>query len=101
MHPLVQAFIREMLPDERRKTSADACVLRLLTAFPNGDNPADWHECAALFPHVLAATNYAESMECDLEQVSSLLHKAGIYLHGRGLLTEARLLADRVVLLAQ
>lgn len=101
MHPLVQAVLREMLPEEQRKTLANACVPRLLTAFPEGDGRADWDECAALFPHVLAATKFAESMECDLEQVSTLLHKTGIYLHSRGMLTEARLLADRVVLLAR
>jgi len=45
LHPLGQAVIRDELKDQGI-TMIQACILRLLTAFPEGDDPAHWDECA-------------------------------------------------------
>ena len=63
MHPLVQAVIRDTIADGQSKTWVDACVLRLLTAFPQGDDPVHWDECAALLPHILVVADHAEENE--------------------------------------
>ena len=100
MHPLVQAVLRKMLPEEQRKTLANACVLRLLTAFPKGDDVAHWNECAALPACFSGNEPFGENGRRPGTSGKAAAYCRNISSQQR-YLDEARLLTDRVVIRAK
>jgi hypothetical protein len=60
LHGLVQAVVRDSLPDPDRQLWASGAVRTLAAAFPTeSDQPASWSQCRALLPHALAAADHA------------------------------------------
>jgi tetratricopeptide (TPR) repeat protein len=81
VHRLVQAIIRDRLPDGQRHEQRDVVAALLVAVGPSDtDNPAVWPAWAGLLPHLLAA-NPAESGSTELRQLSA---RALLYLLRRG-----------------
>lgn len=104
---LVQAHIRN---DLRSRPAGEpgpqarlaAAVNRVNEAFPfKQDQPASWSPSAALLPHALAVTGYAESAHVELAISSRLLNQAALYLRIHARSPEARTLLERALLLAE
>jgi tetratricopeptide (TPR) repeat protein len=81
VHRLVQAIIRDRLPDGQRREERDVVAALLVAVGPmDTDDPAVWPAWARLLPHLLAA-NPAESDSTELRQLSA---RALLYLLRRG-----------------
>jgi tetratricopeptide (TPR) repeat protein len=102
VHRLVQAVVRQSLDTRTARRWAGATVRLLWAAFPSGFEDVDaWPVCALLLPHALAAADYAEKLDTDLEATAGLLTKSGRYLWGRAELGQARRLFERALAMRQ
>jgi hypothetical protein len=105
LHRLVQAIVRNRPHSGPDSEKMDGVVLGLLRGAVPPDpwnNPATWPAWRALLPHVLAATDVAQSLDrANSEDVAWLLTRAGNYLHTRGEPRPARPLLERAFTLHQ
>jgi tetratricopeptide (TPR) repeat protein len=98
MHRLVQAVLQARLGEDGERAWAQAAVGLLRVSFPNESwEVATWQECGRVLPHVLAVAGHAERLGVAGEQAGWLLHRASIYLRGRGLYRQARPIAEQAV----
>ncbi len=96
VHRLVQAVVRDRLPEEARRTWAEAAVRLVNSAFPfHSDDVRTWPQCSRLLPHALAAAGHAEALQVASETTMHLLNQAGLYLHGRAEFAEAKAAFER------
>jgi hypothetical protein len=99
LHRLLQQVVRNHLDPGIAAARARVAV-RLLTAkFPSGSSiaPRFWPVCAALLPHALAATMYAEQYEVGPAETSDLPENVADYLHVRARYAESRALLERAL----
>ncbi len=98
VHRLVQAVVRDRLPDDEKKTWAGAAAELVNAAFPfDSDDVRTWPVCARLLPHARAAAHHAEEHQVGLQAASRLLNQAGLYLQGRAEIREAKALCERAL----
>jgi tetratricopeptide (TPR) repeat protein len=101
-HRLLQAVIRQGLNDDAQREWAAAAVQLLGATFP--DDSADvrtWDDCQRLLSHALAVTGHAERPNVEPETTSWLLDRTATYLQGRALFTQAKLLFQRALAIAE
>ena len=87
VHRLIAAATRAGM-DPARQTTADAALVRLVTATLPGDvgNPAAWPRWRELFPHArtVLATDDSDRDEETLRRVAWLSDRCGVYLADQG-----------------
>lgn len=101
VHRLVQDVTRCSLPGDGGHRALIA-ALHMCEAFPpDSSNPERWPTCSALLPHILAAADWAEARDIELECAALLLNRVGVYLWARSDLIQARDLHQRVLALRE
>ena len=88
LHRLVQAVLRNRLDTATERQWAERTVLALNAAFPE-INHTVWDRCERLLPHAQVAMALIEQHGLAFPEAVRLLHRAGNYLHARGLHTQA------------
>ncbi len=98
VHRLVQAVVRESLPNDLRQQWTGAAVRVVSAAFPvEAEDPQLWQACAHLLPHAQIATDQAEELMQEPRRTSWLLDRVAMYLRARGELLQARRLFERAL----
>jgi tetratricopeptide (TPR) repeat protein len=101
VHRLVQAVVRERLPDDERRAWAERAVWLVNQVFPSDiDDPGVWSTCKRWLPHALAVSEHAAAARVAEETVEQLCHRAAKYNRMSGALVEARQLYQRAIALA-
>jgi Tetratricopeptide repeat len=59
------------------------------------NNPALWPRCALLTPHLIASCEMEMADAVANAERAELLNRGGLYIHGRAIYPEARLLYER------
>jgi tetratricopeptide (TPR) repeat protein len=102
VHRMVQAVARDRLPEEARRTWAEAALRLVNGAFPfDSDDVGTWPECARLLPHALAAARQAEALGVAAEATGRLLNQAGLYLMGRAQFAQAKATYERALAIGE
>lgn len=101
LHRLLQAVLRARLRAERRDARQATTAVELVrAAFPDAVwEQAQWPECERLLPQLLAVCEHAERLTVAGEPAGWLLDRASTYLRARGLVTQARPVAERALAL--
>ena len=98
VHRLVQAVVRDRMPQDDRSRWAGAAVELVNAAFPFDRNDLEtWAGSARLLPHALAGAAHAESLDVAPETTGRLLNEAGRYLRVRAELAEAKVVLERAL----
>jgi len=99
VHRMVQAVARDRLPEEARRTWAEAAVRLVNGAFPSEDTSdvRTWPQCARLLPHALAAAGQGEALGVAPEAMGRLLNQVGLYLEERAEFAEAKAALEGVL----
>jgi tetratricopeptide (TPR) repeat protein len=101
LHRLVQAVIRARLEDREGRWVHIAVEL-IDAAFPKDSwELTTWPTCQRLLAHLLAVVDHAERLNVASELTGGLLHRASVYLRGRGQPRQAHPLAERALTLTQ
>ncbi|AKT39975.1 FxSxx-COOH system tetratricopeptide repeat protein [Chondromyces crocatus] len=100
VHRLVQAVVRDRLPEEDLKIWADAAVTLVDHEFPEGsDKVENWPLCARWLPHALTAVVHAELHGVAREARARLLARFAVYLQVRAAFAEAKGYLDQALAL--
>jgi tetratricopeptide (TPR) repeat protein len=84
-HPLVQAFIRDSMPEGDHEAWSRFVLGVLARVFPNEvDDSTKWPQCEVLIDHVVSAAKQTKFETWNDEFVETLHNHAGLYLHARG-----------------
>jgi hypothetical protein len=101
LHRLVQAVIRDRMPEAMEKTWAATVIKLMAEVFPHGKRKPDdvrfWPECKSLLPHVLTVADHAEKYGVELKKVAALFNQTGLYLKSRAQYHEAEPLYRRAI----
>lgn len=91
IHRLVQAVLKDAMPDETERLWAERTVKAVASAFPDVDAIAisQWERIERLLPHAQACAELINKWELELPEAAHLLNLAGRYLHLRARLDEA------------
>jgi tetratricopeptide (TPR) repeat protein len=102
LHRLVQAVIQARLTPSDERLWAEIAVNLLRANFPNNSWEINtWATCERLLPHLLTATGHAQRLQVAGEAAGWLLHRASIYLRGRGQYRQAKPIAEQALTLTQ
>ena len=102
VRPLCQSTLRATMAEKARKSWVNAILRLLVQAFPIETTYREPSKvCAQLVPHVLQATDFAEEEDVSLPLASTLLYRAGLYLHAHDLLTHAQMCYLRSINIAE
>lgn len=97
-HPLLQAFARDVMPEEVQHTWSKFVLSMLVQKFPiDVDDSSTWPQCESLIDHVTSAITLADYRSWDDEVIESLYVRAGSYRHARGREEEAYELLGRAL----
>lgn len=102
VHSSFQAAFRSSMAQNARKNWINAVMRLLDQAFPvetKYKEPSN--VCAQLIPHILHATDAAEEEQAALPLASTLLYRAGLYLHAHDLLIHAQMCYLRSINIAE
>jgi tetratricopeptide (TPR) repeat protein len=99
VHRLVQAVMRDRLPDDPSKTWVEAAVGLINQAFPSQveRNPSAWPVCWRLLPHALASAGQAEALQLAPQATARLLNQTAGYLRERAQFAEAKVALERAL----
>ena len=98
VHRLVQAVVRERLPEDERQAWAERAVWLVNQVFPTDlDDPGVWSTCKRWLPHVLVVSERAAEVGLADETMAQLFTRAAKYNRMSGALTEARQLYQRAI----
>jgi tetratricopeptide (TPR) repeat protein len=98
VHRLVQAVTRHNLTSAQQRELVAVAVELLCDAFPNRAEDAEtWPICARLLPHVVAATDHADSLDAARKPTADLLTMVARYLWGRAEHNRAKALHERAL----
>jgi tetratricopeptide (TPR) repeat protein len=82
MHRLVQAVVREWIPETEQHVWARAAARALNKAFPEASYP-EWPLCDRLLPHAKAAANWVSEFGLTYVDVGFLLNEAAAFMRLR------------------
>ena len=98
MHAAVQTVVRDAMTDAERRTWAETAVTIINAAFPyDSVDSRTWPACARLLLHALDVGSYAERSRLAPQETGRLFNQVGLYLRGRGQLSEARGVIERAL----
>jgi tetratricopeptide (TPR) repeat protein len=98
VHRLGQEIVRDLMSLEERERWVSATIKLLLAAAPKDyERPNTWGVWSRLLPHILAACDHAQEVECDTASVTELMEHTGGYLRNRAHLKEARDILKRAL----
>ncbi len=98
LHRLVQAVIRDRLPEAERKSWAEAAVKVVSKAFPIGsDDVRTWKECDRLLAHAITTADFAEPLGVGLEAAAELINQMGAYSSGCAEYAKAKAAFERAL----
>jgi tetratricopeptide (TPR) repeat protein len=101
-HRLLQAVIGQDLTADARREWAAAAVRLLQASFPHDSGDVrTWEDCQRLLLHALAVTEHAERLDVESEATSELLDRTATYLQGRAQFTQAKILFQRALAIAE
>jgi hypothetical protein len=100
VHRLVQAVMRESLPDDLQRTWRHRVLLALCEAFPAPEY-ANWPHCERLLPHAQMCAHWIEHTELLTNEAGYVLNQAGLYLVARGRYGEAEPLHKRALAICE
>ena len=101
-HRLLQAVIRQDLNADTQRDWAAAAVQLLGASFPGESGDVrTWEDCQRLLPHALVVTEHAERLDIAPKATSWLLDRTATYLQGRAQFTQARILFQRALTIAE
>jgi tetratricopeptide (TPR) repeat protein len=101
-HRLVQAIVREDLPEAAQHTWATTAVRLVDRAFPSRcDDVSAWPLCSRLLSHAAMSVEHAERLGAAPLETSRLLNAVGLYMRGRGHLREAKAALLRALKIAE
>jgi tetratricopeptide (TPR) repeat protein len=102
VHRLLQAVIRQDLSADVQREWAAAAIRLLEASFPQDSGDVrTWEDCQRLLPHALATTDHAERLDVEPDATSGLLDRTATYLRGRAQYTQARILYQRALAIAE
>ncbi len=102
-HRLLLEVARAWMGENGRIVWGGAAVQLVNSVFPRepDDTPSQWPICARLMPHVALLEEHAPRLGAAGRALDQLLYHASIYLHTRGDLKAALVMAERSVALAR
>ena len=85
LHRLVQAVIRDRLPQENAKAWAARAVGMVKGGFPlDSDEQRNSDACSRLLSHALVAARHAHALKVEAATTSTLLNNVGLFLKTQG-----------------
>ena len=96
VHRLVQAVLKDAMPDEEQKLWATLAVLAVNAVFPDVEFEI-WPQCERCLPHALVCADLVAQGDLMLLEAARLHNKAGYYLYERGRYAEAEPLYMRAL----
>ncbi len=96
MHRLVQAVVKDDMPQKAAREWAERAVRVVDAAFP-GPEPGFWPQCELLLPHALLAARHIEEYNILREEAGNLLYRMASYLQERARYAEAEPLYQRAL----
>jgi tetratricopeptide (TPR) repeat protein len=100
IHRLVQAVLKDVLSQSRRRRWAERAVCLVNAAFPNPDF-SNWERCQQLLLHALVCTSHIIEWHFGSPEAVLLLHQTGYYLYMRAQYTEALPLLEQTLALRE
>jgi len=88
IHRLVQAVIKDELDEQTQRQWAERAVRAVNQVFPFEEAPP-WPRSQQYLPHALVCEGLIKQWDITLDEASTLLHNAGVYLRARGQYQEA------------
>ncbi len=96
MHRLVQAVLKDAMPEEAQHEWAERTVRAVNHTFPEVEFET-WDLCRRLLTHAQACADLIVQWDIEVPEASSLLGKAGKFLHDHGQYDEAELFFQRAL----
>jgi tetratricopeptide (TPR) repeat protein len=100
LHRLVQEVIQDVLAEEERQKWMERAVLVVNAVFPSGAH-GTWELCEFLLPHALICAQWISVLRQRKLEGGRLLSGTGRYLYERAQYTEAELILQRALSIAQ
>jgi tetratricopeptide (TPR) repeat protein len=100
IHRLVQAVVKDGLPENDKRQWAERAVRAVNRTFPLVEF-ANWAECERFVPQALACASLIEGYGLEFEEAGRLLNAAGYYLHDRARFSDAEPLFQRALALRE
>ena len=88
IHRLVQAVIKDEMDEKMQRQWAEQAVQAVDQIFPF-EEPAPWSHSQRYLPHALVCEDLIKQWNITLDEASTLLNNAGLYLRNRGQYREA------------
>jgi tetratricopeptide (TPR) repeat protein len=101
MHRLVQAVLRDSLPDEAGQQWKQRVVLAVNKARPDVQDVEQWDACEQWLPHALVCAIWIEQEQMISLEAARLLNEAGYYLDDRARYREAEPLYKRALTISE
>src|SRR5579871_1059874 len=89
IHRLVQAVLRESMPQELTQLWVERAVRAVNRAFPEVVEQSTWEQCRRCLPHALLCLSYMTESGPTFPESASLLNKSAIYLIDHAQYSEA------------
>src|SRR5207247_5212119 len=96
MHRLVQAILRDTLPQAQQRKWSEHAICVVASLFPSGE-PETWPQCELYLLHAQTCSEWIEGYTITIPEAGSLMNHAVIYLNSRGLFREAIPFAQRAL----
>ncbi|MBR8840667.1 MAG: tetratricopeptide repeat protein [Stigonema ocellatum SAG 48.90 = DSM 106950] len=100
IHRLVQQVLKDEMDSDSRRLWAQRTVCAVTQVFPNAEY-VNWRDCERLLPHAIAAINWINQCQFELEKAALLFARTGYYLKERGRYSEAEPLYKKALELYQ
>ena len=102
VHRLLQAVIGQDLDADAQREWAATAVRLLAASFPEDSGDVrTWEDCQRLLPHALTVTSHGERLNVEPDGTSWLLDRTATYLQGRAQYTQAKILFQRALAIAE
>lgn len=80
MHRLVQAVLKDAMPDDVQRLWAERTIRAINRVFPDCEEVTNWEMCRRCLPHVQTCVQHIEQWDIAFPEAAHLLDQAGLYL---------------------